>query len=217
MRHAVLGTGNVGRTIGRKLLELGHEVRLGSRTADNAAAAAWVAEGGARASQGTFADAAAFGEIVWNCTSGAHTLAVAAAAGEGLSGKVLLDLANPLNFSQGFPPFLDVANTESLAERLQAAHPEARVVKTLNTMGAAVMVDPSRVPGAHDVFVCGDEAAAKELVVGVLGELGWSAPIDLGPLSAARGTEAWLLLWTRLYGALGTSDFNLRIVRGGTA
>lgn len=213
MKHAVLGTGEVGRTIASKLASLGHAVRMGSRTPDNATAAAWAESAGADASHGTFADAAAFGDVVWNCTSGKHSHAVLAAAGAHLAGKVLIDLANPLNFSQGFPPFLDVANTESLAEQLQAAHPEARVVKTLNTMANAVMVDPGRLAEPTEVFVCGDDADAKATVVGILGEFGWESPVDLGGLSAARGTEAWLLLWTRLYGALGTGDFNIRIVK----
>ena len=211
MRHTVLGTGTVGQTIGSKLTSLGHQVCMGSRSATNASAVAWAAIAGNGASHGTFADAAAFGEIVWNCTPGAHTLAVAEAASEHLRGKVLIDLANPLNFSAGFPPYLDIANRDSLAEQLQRAQPEARVVKTLNTMSVAVMVDPSRVPGEHDVLVCSDDDGAKGIVREVLGEFGWTDPIDLGPLSAARGTEAWLLLWTRLYGALGTGDFNIKI------
>jgi len=213
MKHAVLGTGEVGRTIATKLTSLGHEVRMGSRTPDNEAATAWAASAGERASHGTFADAAAFGDVVWNCTSGAHTLTVLDAAREHLAGKVLIDLANPLNFSQGFPPFLDVANTESLAEQVQAAHPEARVVKTLNTVANAVMVNPGKLAEPTEVFVCGDDADAKFTVTTILNEFGWASPIDLGGLSNARGTEAWLLFWTRLYAKLGTGDFNIKIVK----
>lgn len=213
MKIAVLGTGMVGKAIGTKLAALGHEVRMGSRTADNEAAAAWAA--GAGASHGTFADAAAFGEAVFNCASGAHTMDALRAAGEqNLAGKVLVDIANPLDFSQGFPPTLSVSNTDSLGEQVQRAFPAARVVKTLNTMNCNLMVDPSLLPGEHAVFLSGDDATAKGAVDGWLREwFGWRQVVDLGDISTARGTEAWLLLWVRLYGALGTPQFNVRIVR----
>ena len=215
MRIGVLGTGVVGETIGTRLVALGHEVRMGSRDAANPKAAAWAAAaGGAGASHGTFADAAAFGEIVFNCTSGNASLdALAMAGAEALDGKPLVDVANPLDFSRGFPPSLTVCNTDSLGERIQAAFPGARVVKSLNTMSAHVMVDPSRVPGRHDVFVSGNDAGAKGRVAALLGELGWPAPIDLGDITTARGTEMLLPIWVRLYGALGNADFNFAVVR----
>lgn len=212
MHHAVLGTGMVGKAIATRLLSLGDTVTMGSRTADNAAAAAWAAETGGR--QGTFADAAAAGEIVWNCTSGGASLeALAQAGADHLAGKVLVDLANPLDFSQGFPPVLSVQGRDSLGEQIQRAFPAARVVKTLNTMNCLLMVDPTRVAGDTDVFVSGNDAAAKATVVGLLQRFGWKAPIDLGDITTARGTESWLPLWVRLYGALGTPDFNLKLVR----
>lgn len=212
MTHAVLGTGMVGKAIATKLRSLGHEVHMGSRTADNAAATAWAAEHGGRAA--TFADAAAAADIVWNCTSGGASLeALRLAGAENLAGKILIDLANPLDFSQGFPPVLSVQGRDSLGEQIQRAFPQARVVKTLNTMNCLLMVDPTRVPEPTDVFVSGDDAAAKATVIGILHSFGWAAPIDLGDISTARGTEAWLPLWVRLYGTLGTPDFNLKLVR----
>jgi hypothetical protein len=213
MRIAVLGTGTVGRTIASKLVTLENAVRMGSRTPENPSAAAWVAATGPGASQGTFADAATWGEAVWNCTSGRASIdALAAAGAEALEGKVLVDLSNPLDFSRGFPPTLSVCNDDSLAERIQRAFPAAKVVKTLNTCNAALMVDPARLPGDHAVFLSGDDAGAKATVEGWLRAFGWRQVIDLGDLSTARGTEMWLPLWVRLYGKLGHADFNLSIV-----
>ncbi|MCA9653270.1 MAG: NAD(P)-binding domain-containing protein [Myxococcales bacterium] len=213
MKIAILGTGMVGQAIGSKLVALGHEVRMGSRTAGNEKAAAWVEQAGKGASAGTFADAAAFGELVFNCTAGVASLqALEAAGADNLADKILLDLSNPLDFSQGFPPRLSVCNDDSLGEQIQRAFPRTKVVKTLNTMANPIMVDPSRIPGDHEVIVSGDDAEAKATVSGFLREqFGWSKVIDLGGISTARGTEAWLLLWTRLYGALGHADFNLHL------
>lgn len=215
MKITVLGTGDVGRQLASKLVEVGHEVRLGSRSADNDKAAGWATAAGERASHGTFADAAAFGELVLNCTAGAVSLQALEAAGkDNLAGKILIDVSNPLDFSQGFPPSLSVCNTDSVGEQIQAAFPATKVVKTLNTVANHIMVDPARVPGSHHLFVSGNDADAKAEVVRLLREsFGWREIIDLGDITTARGTEAWLLLWTRLYVALGNPDFNLAIVR----
>ncbi len=216
MKIGVLGTGTVGRTIATKLVALGHEVTMGSRTADNEQAAEWVAEAGDPAAQGTFAEAAAFGEIVFNCTAGVASLeALGSVASDDLAGKILVDVSNPLDFSQGMPPTLSVSNIDSLAEQIQRALPDARVVKALNTVNAMVMVDPGRVPGEHDLFVCGNDPDAKARVSQLLESFGWPSGsiVDLGGIEAARGTEAYLLLWLELMGALGTSAFNIRIVR----
>jgi predicted dinucleotide-binding enzyme len=214
MRIGVLGTGSVGRRIAGRLVELGHEVTMGSRSADNEVMREWVAEAGESAAGGTFADAAAAGELIFNCTSGEAALDALAAAGAGnLAGKVLVDVSNPLDFSEGMPPTLSVCNDDSLGERIQAAFPEAKVVKSLNTMSNQVMTEPGRLPGAHNVFVCGEDAGAKETVSGLLAELGWpgEAIVDLGGIEAARGTEMYLPLWLRLMGALGTADFNIQV------
>lgn len=214
MNIAVLGTGMVGTTIASRLIELGHRVTLGSRTRTNEAAVAWAQEHGDAARCGTFADAAADGELVFNCTAGAHSIeALRAAGADNLRGKVLIDVANPLDFSKGMPPTLSIFNDDSLGESIQRTFPEARVVKALNTMNCEIMVDPSRVAGDHDVFVSGDEAEAKAQVVELLKSFGWKQPIDLGDLSTARGTESFLPLWLRLWGALGTPDFNIKVVR----
>jgi predicted dinucleotide-binding enzyme len=176
-----------------------------------------VANAGADASQGTFADAAAFGELAFNCTSGGASVAAPRSAGsEKLDGKVLVDVANALAFTEGqqFPSGLLVDTTESLAEQIQQAFPNARVVKTLNTMNFELMVEPSKLGGEHDVFVCGNDAAAKEDVKGLLRSFGWESDriIDLGDITGARGTELYVVLWLRLYGTFGTPMVNVRVV-----
>ena len=215
MNIGVFGTGMVGTTIAKKLVALGHSVKLGAREANNEKAAAWAKETGQGASHGTFADAAKHGEIVFNCTLGSAALEVVRAAGaENLAGKILIDTSNPLDFSKGMPPSLFSGNTDSLGEALQRELPETKVVKALNTINCEVMVDPSRIPGEHDTFVSGNDAGAKGRVTEILrGWFGWKNVIDLGDISTARGTESYLPLWVRLWGALGTPDFNVHIVR----
>jgi predicted dinucleotide-binding enzyme len=210
----VLGTGVVGPTIGRKLIELGHSVMLGARDGANEKATAWAADAGELAHHGTFRNAAQFGEVIVNATAGNGSLAALEAAGtENLAGKVVVDITNLLDFSDGFPPFVGVPSTDSLAEQIQRAHPDARVVKTLNTVTASVMVDPSRAPGEHNVFVSGDDADAKATVTDLLVSFGWPAGriLDLGGIATARASEFYVLLWVQLYGTLGTSEFNIQV------
>ena len=155
MNIAILGTGMVGETIGTKLVELGHKVKMGSRTVDNPKAVEWVAKNGNSASAGTFSDAAKFAEIVFNCTQGQHSLEALHLAGEeNLSGKILVDVSNPLDFSRGMPPSLTISNTDSLGETIQRAFPTAKVVKTLNTVNCQVMVKPGALKSESSVFVC---------------------------------------------------------------
>ncbi|MCY1023331.1 NADPH-dependent F420 reductase [Pyxidicoccus sp. MSG2] len=215
MKIAILGTGIVGETLGSKLVEVGHEVRMGSRTANHEKAVAWTKKAGARASQGTFADAAAFAELVFNCTSGTASLEALKLAGEkNLNGKVLVDVANPLDFSKGFPPTLSVCNTDSLGEQLQRAFPDVKVVKSLNTVTASVMVNPAKLPAPTDIFVAGNDAGAKKQVTQLLTEgFGWKRVVDLGDITASRATEGHMFMWLRLYGAFGNADFNVQIVR----
>ena len=212
MRIAVLGTGAVGRTLAPAFVRLGHEVRVGTR--DPAATREredWTLDV-PLVPYGEVADAA---ELVVNATNGQASLdALSEAGADALAGVVLLDVANPLDFSAGFPPTLTVKDTDSLAEQIQRAYPGARVVKALNTVNAGVMVDPKRVgDGGTTMFLAGDDAEARALVAELLRALGWRDIIEFEQLSAARGMEMWLPLWVRLMGQLGTADFNLRIVR----
>jgi len=202
VKIGVLGTGNVGRTIAAKLVELGHDVRVGSRTAKEDAV--------------TFADAAAHGELVFNCTAGDKSLeALRMAEADNLADKILVDVANPLDFSRGMPPILAVCNADSLGEQIQQLFPRVKVVKALNTVNCKVMVDPSVVPGEHDVFMCGNDESAKNEVRELLGSFGWPAERinDLGDITAARGTEMYLPLWIRLVDVTGSATFNIRVVR----
>jgi 8-hydroxy-5-deazaflavin:NADPH oxidoreductase len=216
MRVAVLGTGVVGETLATKLVEVGHDVVMGARSADNEKAQGWAERFAGRGGNGTFADAAAHGELVVNATSGVASLdALRAAGADNLAGKTVLDVANPLDFSGGFPPRLAVANDDSLAEQIQREFPGARVVKALNTMNSQVMVEPALVPGDHDVLMAGDDPAAKAEVADLLRSFGWpdGAIRDLGGLTAARGLEGYLLLWVQLMGSLGTGTFNIHVAR----
>jgi hypothetical protein len=216
MRVGVLGTGIVGRTVGTRLVQLGHDVAMGSRSATNETAREWASNQSGRARTGTFANAAAHGELLVNATAGAASVTALRSAGtDNLTGKVLVDAANPLDFSAGMPPTLTVANTDSLAESIQREFPALRVVKALNTVNANVMVDPGRLPGPHNLFMAGNDESAKATTAGLLREFGWPADsvIDLGDLSAARGMEMYVVLWVRLMITSGTADFNVKLVR----
>ncbi len=225
MNIAVLGTGMVGQALAGRLHQLGHSVVVGTRDPHatlartepdgmgNPPFSAWHAshDGVALA---TFADATAGAELVVNASSGAASLDVLGLAGaDNLAGKVLIDISNPLDFSRGFPPSLFVKDTDSLGEQIQRAFPETKVVKTLNTLTASLMVDPKTLGKSSTVFVSGDDAQAKATVVSLLESFGHDDVIDLGPLETARGTEMLLPVWLRLMGTLGTGTFNFKIVR----
>lgn len=227
MNIGILGTGGVGQTLAAKLTEIGHDVMIGTR--DVAATLAktdsdpfgnppfkvWYENHG-HVKLGIFAEAAAHGEVIINAASGYGALpALEAAGADNLNGKILIDISNPLDFSQGFPPSLFVVNTDSLGEQIQRAFPAVKVVKTLNSTTAAVMVNPGMVGGGdHHMFVAGSDAEAKVAVTGYLREwFGWQHVLDLGDISAARATEMLLPAWLRVLGALGTPIFNFKVVQ----
>jgi predicted dinucleotide-binding enzyme len=226
MRYGILGTGVVGKTIAARLDGTGHEVMVGTRDPEdtlsrtepdqygNPPFGAWDQEH-PEVRLGTFGEAAAHGEMVVNATTGIASLEALEMAGEdNLNGKVLIDVSNPLDFSRGMPPTLWVSNTDSLGERIQRRFPEAKVVKTLHTMNAYLMVDPAQLSGAdHTVFVSGDDAGAKAKVTELLRSFGWADIIDLGDITTARGTEMLMPIWLRLFGALQKPAFNFKIVR----
>jgi 8-hydroxy-5-deazaflavin:NADPH oxidoreductase len=218
MKIGILGTGMVGATLGAKLVKLGQQVMVGSRTANSEAGQKWLQSVGGKAQIGTFADTAAFGEIIFDCTNGANSLAALRQAGAAnLRGKILIQVGNPLDFSKGMPPSLTVCNTDSLGEQVQREFPEARVVKALNTLNCDVMVEPASVPGDHNLIICGNDATAKHEVTQRLIEwFGWKPGniIDLGDITNARGTEMFLALWIRLFGLFKSPHFNIHVVRG---
>lgn len=226
MKIGVLGTGSVGRTLASAFAGLGHGVYVGTRDPDATMARTgsdnfgnppfkdWIAEH--KGIQfGTLAQGAAHGEVVVNATKGTESVAALTSAGkENLAGRIILDVANPLDFSRGMPPSLTVCNTDSLGEQIQRAFPAAKVVKVLNTVTAAVMVEPQLVAnGNHTLFLCGDDGHAKEQVTELLQGLGWDDILDLGDITNARATEMYLPLWTRLYAAMGSAMFNVKVVR----
>jgi hypothetical protein len=221
MRFTVIGTGSVGRTITTKLDSLGHEVALGTRDpeatltrSDNGQ----TIEDWLRQLEGVqlrpINEAAKFGEVVVNATSGTASVAALETAGaENLARKVIIDVSNPLDFSNGMPPSLDPVNTDSLGERIQRTFPDAHVVKALNTMNAPIMVDPSSVSGDHNVFVSGNDGEAKSFVRQLLAEFGWPERniVDLGDITSARGAEMLLPIWLRLAGTIGHFNFNFHV------
>ncbi len=226
MKIAVLGTGMVGQAVAGALATLGHDVTVGTRDLaatlartepdgmGNPPFSAWAATA-PKVRLATFADATADVDLVVNATNGIVSLEVLDAAGaEHLAGKVLLDIANPLDFSQGFPPSLFVSNTDSLGEQIQRAFPDVKVVKALNTVNAHLMVNPKQLAdGDHSVFVSGNDEGAKAVVSELLLALGHTDIIDLGDITTARGSEQLLPIWVRLFGAVGTPLFNFKIVR----
>lgn len=215
-KFGVLGSGDVAQAIASRLLELGCSVKLGTRDGKpRAKTSGLVAAYPSLVSVGTFGDSAAFGTTLFNGVRGTGVLdALHQARPEDLRGKVLIDISNPLDFSQGMPPALFVCNRDSLAEQIQRAFPDLKVVKTLNIVTAQVMVDASRVPGAPTMFVAGNDPEARRQVADLLRDwFGWQDLIDLGDLTAARGMEMLLPLWIRLWTTLGTPDFAFKVLR----
>ncbi|MFN0275925.1 MAG: NADPH-dependent F420 reductase [Chitinophagales bacterium] len=225
---AVLGSGVVAQTISEKLASLGHELMLGTRDVSKTLAKTendsfgrppikdWLANH-PQIQLGTFSEVANWGEFIINATNGGGSLEALELAGkENLSGKILLDISNPLDFSKGMPPSLSVCNTDSLGEQIQRTYPDTKVVKSLNTMNAYIMVNPKLLPGDHSVFLNGNDADAKEEVKKLLSSFGWEEKnmIDVGDITTARGTEQLLPIWVRLWGALQNPMFNFHIVVG---
>jgi 8-hydroxy-5-deazaflavin:NADPH oxidoreductase len=217
MKIAVFGTGMVGDTIGSRLIELGHQVMMGSRTVNNEKALAFVSKHKSGARAGTFVEAAAFGEIIFNCTKGETSIAALRTAESALEGKIIVDVANPLDFSKGMPPCLipALSNTNSLGEEIQKTFPQIQVVKTLNTMWCGLMVNPNLIGGGdHINYICGNDAGAKSKVKTLLKEFGWHEKniLDLGDITNARGTEAVLPIWLRVWAATQNGAFNFKLV-----
>lgn len=229
MKIAVIGTGTVGQTFASRLVSLGHKVMMGTRNVSDKLAATnkdmygnppfseWHAANKS-VQLGTFAEAAAFGEIILNVTQGANSInALKQADTKNLDGKVLVDIANPLDFSKGMPPSLlpELSNTNSLGEEIQKTFPGVKVVKTLNTMWAGLMVNPNMIAaGDHSAFICGNDADAKAKVKSLMNEFGWKNEniLDLGDITAARGTEAVLPIWLRIWSATQNGAFNFKVV-----
>ena len=214
MQIGVLGSGVTAQTIGSKMVQLGHEVMLGSRDEANPASVAWSKEeGGQHALYGTFMNAAKFGEIVFNCTLGSASMeALQQAGAENLNGKILIDTSNPLDRATDMWT-LTISNTDSLGELIQRTFPETKVIKTLNTVNANVMVDPAKLLERTHVFVSGNDIEANATVVRILRDwFGWRDIIDLGGIETSRSVEMYVLLWHSLRNAISSQRFNIKVV-----
>lgn len=205
MKIGILGTGEVGQTLARKLAANGHDVLMGARSATNEKALGFARETGSKS--GIFADAIRHGEWIFVCVDGAHTVETLHSAGPGaLDGKIVIDISNL--------PSPDPSEKGSLGLTVQRTFPKARVVKTLNCVSAELMTNPARLPGNHTVFVSSDDAEAKAAVVGMLDGFGWKSIVDLGGIASARGPEHFVTLWVKIYEAFGITDFNFAFLRG---
>ncbi len=213
MNIGILGSGITAQTIGSRLVQLGHEVMLGSRQEAKPSSVVWARDAGQHALYGTFQNAAAFGEIIFNCTLGMASLdALQLAGAENLKGKILIDTANPIDRSTGVWK-LTVCNTDLLGEQIQRAFPDTKVVKTLNTINASVIADAAKLPEITDVFVSGNDIEAKATIAGLLKEwFGWRHVIDLGDITTARGVEMYVLFWHYLRDITPAQRFNIKVV-----
>lgn len=229
MKIGIIGTGIVGQTLAARLVEQGQAVMIGTRDVAKTLArtdpdgygnppfSVWLKQHPS-VKLGTFAETATYGAVIINASSGEASVEALRLAGEkNLNGKILMDIANPLDFSQGVPPSLFVSNTDSLGEQIQRAFPQVKVVKTLNTLNAVLMANPRQLAdGDHHIFVSGNDAGAKAQVIDFLTTwFGWRREriIDLGDITTARGTEMLLPIWVRLWGVLQTPAFNFKIVK----
>ena len=223
MKIGIMGSGIVAQTLGTKLVELGHDVALGTRDPAKlddkkgfgGSLREWLAKGGNQAKVVSFRDAAAHGELLINATHGQSSVdALKLASDDALGTKVLIDVSNELDASKGMPPRVGASQDSCLAERIQAAFPKLKVVKSLNTMNCGVMVAPKTLAGGdHSVFVSGNDAPAKAAVGELLKSFGWKDILDLGDVSSARGPEMYMAMWLRLWGATKTGMLNVKVVR----
>lgn len=214
MKIGILGTGMVGEALGTKFVQLGHQVKMGSRTANNDSATKWSSKNGANASAGTFADAAAFSDISFLCLKGEVELDVVRSVGPAPFGsKIVVDVSNPLDFSRGMPPSLSICNTSSLGEEVQKALPSAKIVKALNIVNCDIMVDPGKAGEQPTMMICGNDAGAKTKIGELLRTMGWRDIIDLGDITKSRGSEMLLPLWLNLMQTFGHPHFGFKVVR----
>jgi 8-hydroxy-5-deazaflavin:NADPH oxidoreductase len=209
MKIAILGTGPVGRALGKAFSAAGHDVVIGTRDPEQTKQREELA--GLDLPLASYQDLDA--EVFINATNGQGSLVALRGVGDALDGRLVIDTSNALDFSQGFPPSLFVSNTDSLAEQLQRALPEVRLVKMFNTMNNSVMVNPQGLPDDSTIFIAGNDPAARQTAASLAADLGWTDVFDLGDLTAARGLEMYLPLWVRISGQLGRADFNIKLVR----
>jgi 8-hydroxy-5-deazaflavin:NADPH oxidoreductase len=213
VKIGILGTGDVGRALGNGFIALGHEVKMGSRDAQNERALAWASTSGINASTGTFADAAQFADVVvlallW---AGAEN-AIKLAGPENFAGKVVIDAINPLLFEPGKGPALAIGHTDSAGEQVQRWLPAAHVVKAFNIVGHAHMFKPDFPCGPPDMFICGNDRAAKQTVTEILEDFGWPT-IDIGGIEGSRLLEPMCVLWVGYAFRTGSGNHAFKLLR----
>jgi 8-hydroxy-5-deazaflavin:NADPH oxidoreductase len=227
MNITILGTGSVGQALAGKLMSLGNDVTVGTRDVEvslqrvepdrmgNMGIGQFMVDNPG-VNLVTFNDAInSDTDLIINALGGESILEVLGAIDPNLiDSKVMIDVANPLDFSNGFPPSLTICNTTSLGEQVQAQFLNLKVVKALNTVSNPVMINPTALSGNHNLFICGNDMDAKNIVGGVLISMGWNSSqiIDLGDITNSRGTEMFLPLWVRIFGKVQTPMFNIGIV-----
>jgi predicted dinucleotide-binding enzyme len=214
MKIGILGSGPVGRALGKGFASKGHDVMLGSRTPSKPEVQEWLKATSGKVSAGTFSEAANHGDIIVLCLLGEGTEpAIKVAGTKNFDGKLVIDATNPLDFSKGMPPGLFVGTTDSLGERVQRLLPTAKVVKCFNTVNNQTMTNPQMKEGLADMMICGNDESAKRQVAGLLKQFGWGEPIDIGGIDGARWLEAYTALWVRLAMKLGSFGIAARILR----
>lgn len=198
MKIGIIGSGIVGQQLGNGFIKLGHQVKIGTR--EEAKLVEWKNSAGENAGTGSFQDAALFGEVIVIATNWAGTMnAIKLAGVENFSNKIVIDVTNPLDFSQGVPPKFAVALGSSGGEQIQNMLQGARVVKAFNTISAFIMVNAPREEGVPDLFIAGNDKEAKAFVNDVALQWGWGSVIDIGDISQSFFLEAFAHLWI-IYG-----------------
>lgn len=214
MKVGILGSGDVARSLTKGFLATGHEVRLGTRSGQKEELAMWIATEKIRATQHTFAVVAEWGEIIVLATHGLSGESVVHSSGAAhFRGKVVIDATNPLVMSPNAPPSLGVSGADSAGERFQRWLPDAHVVKAFNTIGNTLFFHPKLPGGPPDMFICGNDAAAKATVTQILHSFGWSSVVDIGGIEGARELESLCILWVKSALALGNWSMGFRLLR----
>lgn len=214
MKIGIIGSGDVGRKLADGFIELGHHVKIGSRDPNQSKITDWINKHDKeKASSGTFAETASFGELVvlatlWEGTADAIQLSNS----KNLTNKIVIDVTNPLDFSKGIPPTLAVGHNDSGGETVQRLLPDSKVVKAFNIVGNPHMVHPDFPDGRPTMFICGNDEASKKIVTDdILSKFGWET-IDIGRIEGSRVLEPLALLWILQYFKTGNGNHAFKLL-----
>jgi|SRR5215469_10043877 len=213
MQIGILGSGNVGQALGLGFARLGHRVKIGSREPQSDKLRGWLGKAGKQASTGSFEETARFADIAVLATSWSGTESALKLAGtQNLTGKVVMDVTNPLVLEPNKPPCLALGHTDSGGEQVQRWLPQSKVVKAFNTVGSAHMVDPKFKGGPPDMFICGDDSSAKQVIIGFCTDFGWGV-VDVGGIEGARLLEPMCILWVMFGLKAGTWNHAFKLLQ----